>query len=73
MNWLVVVQTDQSFGTIFTISWILFSILLMLALKSHSVRKSKQQGKHTYPNETLDTSEQLDQALHVELRRKKLV
>jgi|GEM_PF-1790103 len=71
MNLLVVVQTGLSFGTIFTISWIFFSILLMLALKSHSVRISKQQGKHSYPNETFDTSEPLDNALHLELKKKK--
>lgn len=71
MNLLVVAQTDQSFGTIFTISWIFFSILVMLALKSHSMRKSKQQAKQSYPNETLDANEPLGNALYLELKNKK--
>lgn len=69
MNFLVVVQTDLSFGTIFTISWIFFSILLTLVLSSWSNRLMKNKAKRAYPNEELDTSEQMDKALHYVLRQ----
>lgn len=70
MNFLVVVQMDLSFGTIFTISWIFFSILLALALNKWSNRLIKNKQKRAYPNEELDTSEQLDKALHFVLKQK---
>ncbi len=70
MNLLVVVQMGLSFGTIFTISWIFFSILLTLALNRWSNRLIKNKQKRAYPNEELDTSEQLDKALHSVLKQK---
>lgn len=70
MNLLVVVQMGLSFGMIFTISWIFFSILLTLTLNKWSNRLIKNKQKRAYPNEELDTSEQLDKALHFVLKQK---
>lgn len=68
MNFLAVVQTGLSFGTIFTICWIFFSILLTLALSYGSSRVSVK--KKAYPNEELENSGQAEKALHVELNQK---
>ncbi len=70
MNFLVIVQMGLSFGTIFTISWIFFSILLTLALHKWSNHLISNKQKRAYPNEELDTSEQLDKALHFVLNQK---